>query len=124
MLKVEGRGDGVRDALHGAQLGDLALQLRVGPAVEARVFDADSQLAGNRLQEGDLVFGEFTALQSEEVDDTDQEFRLSATAQHHRHADLRRINIFPGGRNRGVRWVATRVRRRDHSLLSGCTAGY
>ena len=120
MLQVERRGDGVRDALHGAQLGDLALQPGVGPAIETRVLDANGQLAGHRLQEGDLVIGKFSALQGEEVDDADEDFGLGAAAEHHRHRNLGRVNILPRGRNRGVRWVAASIRGRDYSLLRGC----
>src|SRR6185503_9373582 len=43
VVEVERGGDGVRDALHGAQLSDLALQSRIGPAIEARVLDANGE---------------------------------------------------------------------------------
>jgi hypothetical protein len=34
------------------------------------------------------------------------------------------VNVFAGGRNWGIRWVAAGIRRRNYSLLGGRTTGY
>jgi hypothetical protein len=123
ILEIERRGDGAGDALHGAELGDLALEARVGAAVEARVLDPDRQFPGDGLQKGDLVFGKLATLDREEVEDADQDFGLAAAPEHHGHRDLRRIDVLAGGRYGRKRRVFAGVGGGDHPTLRGGAPG-
>ncbi len=124
--QVQRGGNGVRDALEGAQLGHLAAQTGICPAVEASVLDADRQLASDGAEKGDLLVVKLAAIHGQDIQNTHQTVPvvgntrphvITATAQQHRHRHLGCVDVLADRREGHEGGMSVGVRRRNRPTL-------